>query len=204
MDSLTGSQLRLARTLRGLSLQDAAHETRIPVQRLEWLEQDNFAAFGSLTYARAFLKIYSTYLGVDANAVLEILPTSRLRHSRDRRYLMAQKDTWVLAGQRSASSESSRQKTVNLRSPVSTGIAIFVLLLIGTGIWGHHVSTQFSDLPVTSNSLMDVPSDSTPAKSALISLEVTAENSSAPASTKANPVKNSLSTFQTGMPMTMQ
>lgn len=200
MDSLTGSQLCLARTLRGLSLQDAAHETRIPVQRLEWLEQDNFAAFGSLTYARAFLKIYSVYLGVDANAVLEKLPTSRLRHSRDRRYLMAQKDTWVL----SASRPSLQKKTVSLRSPVSTGIAIFVLLLIGTGIWGHHVSTQIPATQATSSSSMDVPSDSTAAKTAIISLEVTAENASAPAPTGANPVKNSLSTFQTGMPMTMQ
>jgi cytoskeletal protein RodZ len=74
MQTPLGQKLKAAREQRGLSLLDASHATRIPVQRLHLLEQDNFAGFGSMTYARAFLRVYSQFLGVNAHEMLEDLP----------------------------------------------------------------------------------------------------------------------------------
>ncbi|MEN3942599.1 helix-turn-helix domain-containing protein [Prosthecobacter sp. SYSU 5D2] len=138
MTALPGTYLRSARVRLGLSLEDAAHKTRIPQQRLEWLEEDNFAAFGSLTYARAFLKIYSRFLGVDASEILEELPCTRLRPVKSCRYLSANQGRW-LAGQDDLQLETRRK---GLASPMTAGMAIFVLLLMGSGVWGYHISRQ--------------------------------------------------------------
>lgn len=141
MHSPLGEKLRAAREQRGLSLLDAAHETKIPLIRLQWLEQDNFAGFGSMTYARAFLRQYSEYLKVDAREMLEDLPGGVLGGARDYRYLTDNHGPWVAPrGMRVARLSSASPSRQSKRSPVPAGIFIFVLVLIGTGIWGKYVS----------------------------------------------------------------
>ncbi|MES2505980.1 MAG: helix-turn-helix domain-containing protein [Verrucomicrobiota bacterium] len=143
---LPGIQLRTAREKRGLTVLDAAHETRIPPQRLLWLEQDNFAAFGSLTYARSFLKIYSQYLGVDVSELLAELPTSRLGGASDYRYLTENHGPWVMKDRRLDRLLNAVRRKNTSRSPVSAGLAMFVIVLIGTGFWGYHVSQEASQV----------------------------------------------------------
>lgn len=141
MSSPLGQKLKAAREQRGLSLLDASHATKIPVQRLHLLEQDNFAGFGSMTYARAFLRVYSEYLGVNAGDMLDELPGGVLGGARDYRYLTDNHGLWVAPrGQRVSRLSSSSRRSQKMRSPVPTGIFIFVLVLIGTGIWGKYVA----------------------------------------------------------------
>lgn len=140
MASLVGSQLRFAREQRGLSLMDAVHATRIPLQRLQWLEQDNYAAFGSLTYARAFLKIYSRYLGVDAAELLDELPTTRLSGRRAYRHLVTNLGPWITPREHTTTIKPVPNREQGHTSPVFAGLAIFVLLLGGTGYWGHQLA----------------------------------------------------------------
>lgn len=137
MPALLGQHLKAARELRGLSLSDASHETRIPTGRLTLLEQDNYAAFGSMTYARAFLRQYSDYLEVDAREVLEELPGAVLGGPRDYRYLTENHGPWVRPRGLSFSQNSSRAAQPS-RTPMLAGLATFVLALIGSGIWGHY------------------------------------------------------------------
>lgn len=137
MPALLGQHLKAARELRGLSLSDASHETRIPTGRLNLLEQDNYAAFGSMTYARAFLRQYSEYLEVDAREVLDELPGAVLGGPRDYRYLTENHGPWVLPRGSSFSQNSSRPAQPS-RTPMLAGLATFVLMLIGSGIWGHY------------------------------------------------------------------
>ena len=96
MQTPLGQKLKAAREKRGLSLLDASHATKIPVQRLHLLEQDNFAGFGSMTYARAFLKVYSHFLGVNAHEMLEELPEGVLGGTCDYRYLTDSHGHWVV------------------------------------------------------------------------------------------------------------
>jgi cytoskeletal protein RodZ len=141
MPSPIGHQLKAAREQRGLSLLDAAHHTKIPVQRLHLLEQDDYAGFGSMTYARAFLRRYSDYLGVDASERLDELPGGVLGGPRDYRYLTDSHGLWVAPkAQRVARLSSPVPRRQGRRSPVPAGIFIFVLVLIGTGIWGKYVA----------------------------------------------------------------
>lgn len=142
MSMLPGNQLRKAREERGLTLPDAAHETRIPAQRLQWLEQDNWAAFGSLTYARSFLKIYSQFLSINVEAVLEELPSSKLGGPGDYRYLTENHGPWVVKDRRLQRLLNAQERKKTSRSPLVAGLAIFALVLLGTGLWGHYVSQE--------------------------------------------------------------
>lgn len=80
-----GKQLKQARLKRGLSLEDISHETKIPVSRLQDLEEDNYGSFPSPTYAKSFLSIYSDFVEVDASDFLEALkgPNSPLIAGRN-------------------------------------------------------------------------------------------------------------------------
>src|SRR3989304_9884979 len=73
-----GRVLFQARVARGLTIEDAERDTRISKRYLEALEREDFSAFPAPFYARAFLRTYAQYLGLDANQVLNILPQNRL------------------------------------------------------------------------------------------------------------------------------
>ena len=73
-----GRVLFQARVARGLTIEDAERDTRISKRYLEALEQEEFSAFPAPFYARAFLRTYAQYLGLDAAQLLAALPHARL------------------------------------------------------------------------------------------------------------------------------
>lgn len=141
MNLTLGQRLKAARETRGLSLADAAHETRIPMQRLQHLESENLAAFGSMTYARSFLKLYSDFLGVDASAVLDELPSAVLGGPQDYRHLVESFGPWLRDKpqrvEKLADPAVGRVQTI--KSPVPAALAVFVCVLAATGIFGKYV-----------------------------------------------------------------
>ena len=143
MASPLGQKLKAAREQRGLSLLDVSHATKIPVQRLHFLEQDNYAGFGSMAYARAFLRRYSDFLQINAEDMLSDLPGGVLGGPRDYRYLTENHGPWVASrAERVGRLSSPVAKRTSRRSPVPAGIFIFVLALVGTGIWGKYVAEE--------------------------------------------------------------
>lgn len=60
-----GSALRRAREIRGLSLDEAARDTRLRVDQLDALEQEAFDVLPGEVYVRASLRTYASYLGLD-------------------------------------------------------------------------------------------------------------------------------------------
>ncbi len=68
-----GTQLRQARLKKGLTIEEIAHETRIPPASLESLEEDDYSIFPNPTYAKSFLLLYANYLEVDASEMAEAL-----------------------------------------------------------------------------------------------------------------------------------
>jgi cytoskeleton protein RodZ len=61
-----GSSLRQARQSRSLELQDVAEATRIRVKYLAALEDERFGQLPEEVYARAFLRTYADFLGLDS------------------------------------------------------------------------------------------------------------------------------------------
>ncbi len=64
-----GPALRRARALRGITLDDAARDTKLRVEQLRALEDEDFDAHGGDVYVRAMLRTYAQYLGLDADKV---------------------------------------------------------------------------------------------------------------------------------------
>src|SRR3990172_6415486 len=99
-----GRVLFQARVARGLTIEEAERDPRISKRYLEALEREDFSAFPAPFYARAFLRTYSQYLGLDANQVLNILPQNRLEpelaplQELNRPTTPAFSINWVVAG----------------------------------------------------------------------------------------------------------
>jgi cytoskeletal protein RodZ len=74
-----GPALRKAREHRGLSLEEAARDTRLRAGQLAALEDEDFDALSGDVYVRASLRTYATYLGLDADKV----SAAYARHAED-------------------------------------------------------------------------------------------------------------------------
>ncbi len=105
-------QLRNARQALGLSLADVAHATRIPVEKLQLLEEGKLAAIGSMTYARSFLRMYANHVGVDVESLAEALPQPILGGTADYRYLTESHGRWV--------TDESRLRSEAMQAPRRT------------------------------------------------------------------------------------
>jgi cytoskeleton protein RodZ len=68
-----GKTLREARTHRRLELADIAAVTRIRARYLAALEEERFAALPGRAYAKAFLRTYAQYLGLEAQPLVDHL-----------------------------------------------------------------------------------------------------------------------------------
>jgi cytoskeletal protein RodZ len=67
-----GDDLRRARARKRVDLEQAFHETRISPVYLDLLERNApMTAFPAPVYARAFLREYAAYLGLDSDALVE-------------------------------------------------------------------------------------------------------------------------------------
>ncbi len=142
MNLSPGQRLKAAREERQLSLKDVAHRTRIPVQRLQMLEDDNFAAFGSMAYAKVFLRHYSRYLDVDTREAADGLPRPLLGGATDYRHLTESHGLWV------EPREARRWRLPRVpslsrtsRSPVPVLICLFVIMAVAAGLLAQHLKT---------------------------------------------------------------
>lgn len=66
-----GQTLREAREQRGLSLDDAAEDTRIRATNLAAIEQEDFDRLGGEVYVRGFIRSYAKCLQLDPEALLQ-------------------------------------------------------------------------------------------------------------------------------------
>lgn len=123
-----GQNLRAARESAGLTLLDVAHRTRIPPGRLQLLEDGNFAAFGSMAYARSFLKSYSRFLEVDASEALEGLPPPVLGGPADYRYLTESQGPWIDKSERLPRRREPLKRVA--LSPVPSLVFMLALFLV--------------------------------------------------------------------------
>ena len=60
-----GERLRVAREAKGLSLDDVARQTRIPVRHLEHIEREEWDALPAITYSVGFARSYANVVDLD-------------------------------------------------------------------------------------------------------------------------------------------
>ena len=61
-----GELLKNRRVEKDMTLADVHEATKITVENLAALEENRFEIFSSRVYARAFLRDYANYLGIDS------------------------------------------------------------------------------------------------------------------------------------------
>jgi cytoskeleton protein RodZ len=64
-----GERLKRAREARGMSLDDVASQTRIPIRHLQHIEQEDWDALPAVTYAIGFTRAYANAIGLDGPAI---------------------------------------------------------------------------------------------------------------------------------------
>ena len=87
MVQTAGNKLRRARTLRQLSVEDAARATKIRPSQIVDLEGDEYSNFANLAYARGFLVAYAKFLHVDVRMYLEAFEDAGTFGLNDYQYL---------------------------------------------------------------------------------------------------------------------
>lgn len=72
-----GTALAQARIARGITLHDAERDTRINREYLQALEEGKLEVMPAPVYARAFMRTYAQYLGMNARILVQQLPGAR-------------------------------------------------------------------------------------------------------------------------------
>jgi cytoskeletal protein RodZ len=60
-----GERLRQAREAKGMSLDDVANQTRIPIRHLQHIEREEWDALPAITYCIGFVRSYANTIGLD-------------------------------------------------------------------------------------------------------------------------------------------
>jgi cytoskeleton protein RodZ len=122
-----GETLRQARLDKGVSLADAARETRIRRGYLEALEAEDVAALPPMVYTRGFLRTYAEYLGLSPEAMVDLYQPSARREPSP--------------ALRSAAPHMAIPRHIPLR-PVMYGIGSIVFVAIFGFAWSWYQDVQ--------------------------------------------------------------
>ena len=130
MDESVGKRLSKARLKRGLSVDEAAHATRLRPDKIVALENDDYSLFASNVYARGFLQIYGRFLNVDVAEFASTLEGAGSISIEDYQYL---------------NSGAPARREERVTAPIRTsrrgpglGALVLFLLLVGAVVSGFY------------------------------------------------------------------
>ncbi len=126
-----GARLGAAREKAGISLEQAARDTRIRVQRLREIETDDFSGFVHPTYARLFLIDYASYLGIPRTEIDPFLPETAPNAAGGLDYLDALSGNSALSASHRAALRARRRLLMTI-SAILAGVA---LIVCGIAVW---------------------------------------------------------------------
>ena len=133
MVETVGKKLHQARLKRGLTIDEAAHATKLRPDKIAALENDDYTRFANNTYARGFLQIYARYLGVDVSDFARTLDNANPISVSEYQYL--------------SNAPVRREEPTILRheerQPPSLAPLLFFILLIGLGAGGYWFSKTY-------------------------------------------------------------
>lgn len=127
-DLFIGARLGAARSQTGITLEKAAKETRIRVQRLREIEADDFSGFAHPAYARLFLLDYANYLGLPTEEIRPMLPENAAVAVEGLQYLNALAENAAASRLSHAHTPPRKPRIVRL---LAFGILIAILAVVG-------------------------------------------------------------------------
>ena len=131
MDESVGKKLSKARLKRGLSIDEAAHATRLRPDKIVALENDDYSLFASNVYAKGFLQIYGRFLEVDVAEFASTLEGMGSISIEDYQYLNS--------GAPPRQDERASVPTRAERRGPGLGSLVLFLLLAGAAAFGFYL-----------------------------------------------------------------
>jgi len=129
-----GEQLRRAREAKGMSLDDVASRTRIPIRHLQNIEREDWDALPAATYAVGFTRNYANAIGLDGAAMA--------------RELRERIGTPVQRAAQPVYYEAADPARVPPRSLALIALIIAVVLIGGYLIWRGTLESEPEAIPV--------------------------------------------------------
>jgi cytoskeletal protein RodZ len=136
MDTV-GRFLRQQRLARGMSLEEVARTTRVPISSVERIEADQFDELPGEVFVRGFLKSYARAVGVPADDVLA-------------RYTASRRVAWVTPLPLSSPTKPPRGRRFGI------AIALVLLLILFTLALSIVLKPRSDDMPQELSSLAEV------------------------------------------------
>lgn len=150
-----GKKLNQARLKRGLTIDEAAHATKLRPDKIAALEADDYSRFANNIYAKGFLQIYARYLNVDVSDFARTLDNANPISVSDYQYL--------------SNAPTPRRETTHVerdeRKPPSLApLLVFVVLIaIGLGAtWVYMKAQQISQSDKTVKTTQSAEETTTP------------------------------------------
>jgi cytoskeletal protein RodZ len=139
MVETVGKKLNQARLKRGLTIDEAAHATKLRPDKIAALEADDYSRFANNIYAKGFLQIYARFLNVDVSDFARTLDNANPISVSDYQYL--------------SNAPTPRRETTHVqreeRKPPSLApLLVFVVIIaIGLGAsWVYMKAQQISQV----------------------------------------------------------
>jgi cytoskeletal protein RodZ len=133
MDTV-GRFLRQQRLARGMSLEEVARTTRVPISSVERIEADQFDELPGEVFVRGFLKSYARAVGVPADDVLA-------------RYTASRRVAWVTPLPLSSPTKPPRGRRFGI------ALALVLLLILFTLALSIVLKPRSDDMPQELSSL---------------------------------------------------
>lgn len=156
-----GKKLSTARLARGLSIDEAAHATKMRPDKIVALENDDFTRFGSPAYAKGFLLIYSRFLRVDVSEQLREFDGMENRVNVSEYQYLTNVD---VPAPDKGNERIPMRALERRRQPSIVPLLVFVVLLLMAGL-GYYVYINAQRLQPTKSSVQSatpVPVEATP------------------------------------------
>lgn len=177
-----GKKLAQARLARGLTLEEAAMETRIRARQLGALEADDYSSFANNTYARGFLLMYGKFLNVDVRAFARELEAGSPISLSDYQYLNAPDSS----EERPVRRVTPETRRLERRKPSLAPLIAFVILMSVVGFGAHlYYQAQRLEVGTSSAPATPAPDGTNPSPNPAPTPEATAAAQNDPARTAA-------------------
>jgi cytoskeletal protein RodZ len=131
-----GKKLNQARVKRGLTIDEAAHATKLRPDKIAALEADDYTRFANNIYARGFLQIYARFLNVDVSEFARTLDNANPISVSDYQYL--------------SNAPTPRPETTQVRReerrPPSLAPLVFFVFLVLAGLAGTWAVAKYRQI----------------------------------------------------------
>lgn len=152
-----GRTLSQARLKRGLTIDEAAHATKLRPDKIAALENDDYGRFANNIYAKGFLQIYGRFLNVDVTDFARTLDNANPISVSDYQYLS---NAVPIPEREPAPERRERQRP-------SIAPLLFFIVLIALGLGGAWIYANYQRIvgtPATPTATTPAPSSEMPDK----------------------------------------